>query len=119
MLFSIPRRALTLISESAHLIWTLRCAWRIGKNGDPAKIPSENEITQRWVWAINKRLRLDRILTNKRSYGKKALNVFIVESTWTLVLDETSTRTLPPDWVSDMGDLVGVGRQRRRPGRNR
>ncbi|KAH6911657.1 hypothetical protein BKA70DRAFT_1538928 [Coprinopsis sp. MPI-PUGE-AT-0042] len=108
-----------LVSEAAHLIWQLRCEWRIGKEADPSKIHADEHVQNKWLMAINRRLRHDRILTDNKAYGKKAIKPHTVESTWTMVLDEASTRTLPPDWVINMGVVVGIGRTRRLPGRNR
>ncbi|KAF6758477.1 hypothetical protein DFP72DRAFT_807848 [Ephemerocybe angulata] len=108
-----------LLSETVYAIWLNRCDWRIGKNSDPAKILPPPEVRSRLLKAVNVRLRNDRILTNNRSYGKKALNRKLVERTWYTVLDEAPSSALPPDWATNMGVLVGVGRVRRPPGRNR
>ncbi|EAU86973.2 hypothetical protein CC1G_08444 [Coprinopsis cinerea okayama7 len=109
-----------LVSEAAYLIWVLRCEWRIGKEADARMIPTAEHIRNRLLANINKRLRFDRILTNRRAYGKKALKPRLIEATWYPVLDEASRHsTLPDDWVKNKGVLVGIGRTRRPPGRNR
>ncbi|KAF5320628.1 hypothetical protein D9611_013726 [Ephemerocybe angulata] len=108
-----------LLSETVYAIRLNRCDWRIGKGSDPTKILPPPEVRNRLLRAVNVRLRNDRVLTNHRSYGKKALNRKLVERTWYTVLDEAPSSALPPDWATNMGVLVGVGRVRRPPGRNR
>ncbi|KAH6904578.1 hypothetical protein BKA70DRAFT_1373392 [Coprinopsis sp. MPI-PUGE-AT-0042] len=108
-----------LVSEATHLIWQMRCEWRIEFEGEAAKIHAEAHVRNKWLMAINRRLRYDRILTDVRSYGRKAIKPQTVEETWTTILDETLTKTLPPDWVINLGVLVGIGKAKRPPGRNR
>ena len=53
-----------LVSESAYLIWKLRCERRIklqDENNDPHP---HQEIRHRWLATINKRLTLDRLSTD-------------------------------------------------------
>ncbi|KAJ7676571.1 hypothetical protein DFH06DRAFT_976497, partial [Mycena polygramma] len=45
-----------LISESAYLIWLLRCERVISRRNDPAKYHTEVEIHNRWLRCINNRL---------------------------------------------------------------
>ena len=103
------------VSESAHLIWRLRCKWRINDEADPEKIPTEKEIRTTWLNMINRRLQLDCLLTNKHKYGKKALRPSLVEKTWWGVLRNQGN--LPENWLSTTGVIVGIGE--RPPGRNR
>ncbi|KAF6746130.1 hypothetical protein DFP72DRAFT_823459, partial [Ephemerocybe angulata] len=58
-----------IISESAHLIWCLRCEWRIGREGKLDCLHTEAEITGRWRAVVNRRLRLDWALVNKQAGG--------------------------------------------------
>ena len=74
------------VSESAHLIWRLRCKWRISDEADPDKIPTKEEVQKVWLNVINRRLRLDCLLTDKHKYGKKAIRQPLVEKTWWGVL---------------------------------
>jgi hypothetical protein len=53
-----------LVSESAHLIWKLRCERRITHNDSPVGQLAPAEIHNRWLQIINSRLTMDRILTN-------------------------------------------------------
>ncbi|KAF9542898.1 RnaseH-domain-containing protein [Agrocybe pediades] len=106
-----------LISESAHLIWTGRCTWKIEHEGRPDKIPSEQEIRTRWLQAINTRLKIDCLLTDRKRYGRKALSIQIVEKTWWGILSDQ--RNLPENWIDVYGTGVLVGIGGRPPGRNR
>ncbi|KAJ3846661.1 hypothetical protein EV368DRAFT_52472, partial [Lentinula lateritia] len=55
-----------LISESAYLIWKLRCERVIGE-----KTINITQITNQWRWSIESRLNLDCLLTSKKfSAGK-------------------------------------------------
>jgi ribonuclease HI len=104
-----PRPALArlykiLMTESAHVIWKLRCDSVIGREGTP---PSTHEVHNRWVKVMNERLEIDVNLTNKLKYGKQhALSPALVLDTWCgTLLDED---TLPDDWLREPGVLVGI-----------
>ncbi|KAF9552321.1 hypothetical protein CPC08DRAFT_738189 [Agrocybe pediades] len=107
-----PSRLLKiLVSESAHLAWKIRWEWTMEHNGDPQKILSESEVRRRWERAINARLLLDMLQTNRTKYDHRAISPQLVEATWWDVL-------LDDDWIiTKSGVLVGTGR--RPPGRNR
>ena len=105
-----------IMSESAFLIWKLRCERRISNEDDPEKLHSETEIHNRWVAAINSRLNLDKLMTNHKKYGKKALKERAVVQTWTKTLYDE--KNLLDNWLQQSGVLVGI-RARRPPGRNR
>ncbi|KAF9058415.1 hypothetical protein BDP27DRAFT_1241297, partial [Rhodocollybia butyracea] len=91
-----------IVSESAHLIWKLRNARVI--NGTPN--PSAQEVTNRWLFTINSRLNLDRLLTNSKKFGGKALSCALVTKTWQNILDGQDS--LPEDWCKRAGVLVGI-----------
>lgn len=93
-----------LITESAHLIWKLRCERVIQREGDPRKWHTLPEIQNRWYSAINGRLVFDQAMT-KPSFGPKALKRGTVLRTWQGVLQDEDN--LPPDWVGGPGVLVG------------
>ncbi|KAK1216048.1 hypothetical protein PQX77_021325 [Marasmius sp. AFHP31] len=92
-----------LISESAHLIWRLRCERVIGNDNRPFK---PEEVRARWENTINDRIRLDRLLMNKKRYANKALSERAVENTWKRTLKNEGD--LPTDWVRQAGVLVGI-----------
>jgi ribonuclease HI len=101
-----------LMSESAHLIWILRCERRIRDEDH-----SERAIYNRWDRKINDRMRVDCLLTNEYLFEKKALKTKKVYDTWTKY--STSTTDLRRDWCRQPGVLVGkdlgrpAGRTRR------
>ena len=89
-----------LLSESAHLIWVLRCERVIqGTNH------SVNAIINRWTNKINHRLTLDRFIATK--WNRKPITQKLVENTWTPSLLQT-TPDLPQDWITNSEVLVGI-----------
>ncbi|KAG1779306.1 hypothetical protein EV702DRAFT_966434 [Suillus placidus] len=95
-----------LISESAHMIWKLRCEQVIKFNDEGDKLHSEMEIHNQWVATINKRLKFDRLLTDASRYGKHVLRENLVLRTWSGVLMDEDNR--PNNWVQQAGVLVGI-----------
>ncbi|KAJ6552871.1 hypothetical protein B0H19DRAFT_949185, partial [Mycena capillaripes] len=98
-----------LMSESARLIWLLRCERVLQHNG---KHPTEAEIHNRLVATINRKLQEDCEKTNRYKYEKKALPVKTVLRTWAGVLHEEDK--LPDDWSGGAGVLVGIQPRRQR-----
>ncbi|KAG1798240.1 RnaseH-domain-containing protein [Suillus plorans] len=88
-----------LISESAYLIWILRCDRTI--NGAS---PTVQAITKHWTTTINKRLQIDRITAKKidrtPSFEK------LVTATWKKVI--TSDKPIPKNWATALKVLVGI-----------
>ncbi|KAJ7722913.1 hypothetical protein B0H14DRAFT_3098393 [Mycena olivaceomarginata] len=99
-----------LISETAHLIWKLRCLRVIERGSDPAKYFSEAEIHNRWLACINARLRSDIILTDRNKFGNRALNFKEVLNTWKGVIVQSQRS-------GQSRVLVGIA-PLRPPGRN-
>ena len=87
-----------LLTESAHLIWVLRCERVIQE-----KTHELTEIMARWTKNINKRLTDDRIIATVIKRDKTTISK--VRSTWENVLKKTWT--LPNDWVQNREVLVG------------
>ena len=87
-----------LISESAHLIWVLRCDRVINDNPH-----TPEEIKSRWLKAINSRLTDDKIIATKTQRGKVTRK--LVESTWHKALQKYST--IPRNWIHIREVLVG------------
>ncbi|KJA22319.1 hypothetical protein HYPSUDRAFT_186477 [Hypholoma sublateritium FD-334 SS-4] len=117
-----PNKALNrlytiIMTESLYLIWIIRCEWIIENMGDPDKILSEQEITRKWMHRINRRLRLDQIMSTKQQYKWKKVSRKLVLETWQGVLN--NEENLPTDWTQIRGVLVGTGVGMRPPGRNR
>jgi ribonuclease HI len=93
-----------LVSETAYLIWKMRNERRIRDNdGAPATTPTT---IKRWSNTINKRLTIDRFLTDSKRFGKRALNEKLVKATWTYCLKDEDT--LPSNWPYIKGVLVGI-----------
>jgi hypothetical protein len=105
-----------LMSESAHLIWKIRCEWRINREGSPTRMYTIDEIEATWERAMNRRLQLEHLMTDTTRYGKKALKAKLVEKTWWGVL--RNQENLPEDWLK-MGAEVLVGRGRHTSQHNR
>ncbi|KII84387.1 hypothetical protein PLICRDRAFT_74436, partial [Plicaturopsis crispa FD-325 SS-3] len=92
-----------IMSESAHLIWRIRCERRISREDDPQQYHSKAEIHNRWLHAINTRLTLDRAMTDRKKYGNKALPSQMVLNTWSGTL--MNEDALPDDWIRQTGVL--------------
>lgn len=68
-----------LLTESAHLIWKTRCTQTIEwKN---LKTHTPTQVHNKWLYTINKKLKTDKILTNKAN-GIKALDKTLILDTW-------------------------------------
>jgi hypothetical protein len=88
-----------MVSESAHLIWAIRCDSTI--NGT---VFTQETITKRWTTNLNKRLQLDRITARKINRTQTFLQ--LVTSTWKEII--TSDDTLPKNWAIALEVLVGI-----------
>ncbi|KIY52034.1 hypothetical protein FISHEDRAFT_35985 [Fistulina hepatica ATCC 64428] len=111
------RLFLIIISETAHLIWRLRCERRIRFEDNQAKWHSNVEIHNRWLTGINNRLALDRVMTNRLKYGRKALDPKKILKTWGGTLKKE--KNLPDDWIVGPEVLVDISAKKRPRGRNR
>ena len=89
-----------LISESAHLIWVLRCERVIQEHSHTA-----NETYHRWLRAINTRLTDDKIIATRIKRDEKSERK--VRNTWEHVLRKQED--LPDDWITSREVLVGRG----------
>ncbi|KAJ3757153.1 RNase H-domain-containing protein [Lentinula raphanica] len=90
-----------VISESAHLIWKIRCERVIkGRNA-----PSHEEITRRWKKSIEARLELDHLMITTQ-FRKRCLSRGLVKRTWKDVISDEDN--LPDEWMGEAGVLVGI-----------
>ena len=90
-----------LISESAHLIWVLRCDRVINDASH-----HDNEIKARWYKAINTRLTDDQIIATKIKRTKGLTN--LVVNTWEQVIKRYED--VPNEWLHSSSEvLVGIG----------
>ena len=94
-----------IISESAHLIWRLRCERVIGHSEDRDWQHAAKEIRARWLAMMNSRLRHD-IEGTKKKYGRLALRKNLVLQTWERMIGDKAN--LPKDWTSVRRVLVGI-----------
>ena len=96
-----PSRLLRiLISESAHLIWVLRCEHSIqGVNH------SVDGIKTRWHNKITQRLNLDHHMATR--YNRKPITKKLVQDTWQTALIERLP-SLEEDWITNPEVLVGI-----------
>ncbi|TFY69397.1 hypothetical protein EVJ58_g437 [Rhodofomes roseus] len=106
-----------IMTESAYLIWKLRCERVIGGAENPNQpLATTKEIEGRWIHAINDRLAVDCQMTNSNRYGKKAIRQSLVERTWGGILK--NEEELPPHWARGRTEvLVGIERSDRGRGR--
>ena len=71
-----------IVSETAYLIRKMRKE-RIIRDGDsPEGDSTESETVNRWAYALNKRLTIDRALTNSLGFGRSLINEKLVKRTW-------------------------------------
>ncbi|KAJ6493944.1 hypothetical protein C8R47DRAFT_1176477 [Mycena vitilis] len=101
---SVNRLFRILISESAYLIWKLRCERVIGRDGEAH---SAAEIHNRWVHTLNDRLEIDRFMACDLSYqGRQKILPAVVLRTWSrTLLDEGN---LTHHWLREPKVLVGI-----------
>jgi len=92
------------MSESMYVIWKLRCERAIAWCDDPTRVHSPHEIHNKWLQAINTRLRMDSVQTNKKIFKKKLLEAKIVLQTWKKYLRDDLHETR--NWRGKTGVLV-------------
>ena len=105
-----------VVSESMYMIWKLRCERAISWGNDPTKVHPPHEIHNKWLQAINARLRTDSVRTNVKIFKKKSLDTKVVLRTWEKCLKDNLHKV--KNWCGKTGVLVGIV-PRRPPGRNR
>ncbi|KZV82870.1 hypothetical protein EXIGLDRAFT_626427 [Exidia glandulosa HHB12029] len=82
-----PTRLLKIIvSEAAFLIWKIWCERVIQHGNDIDKAPSESEINNRFQAAIQKRLKINTMLTSRRKFKQRAVPIKTLRKTWEQVL---------------------------------
>ncbi|KAH9850520.1 hypothetical protein C2E23DRAFT_735008 [Lenzites betulinus] len=101
---SRTRLARIVLSETAHMVWKMRCERVIGWDGEQERTHPEALIRNKWYAAINERLRLDIERTKKR-WKKRRIPPTTVLETWRGTLHDE--KSLPEDWTGTSGVLVG------------
>ena len=94
-----------IVSETAYLIWKMRNERRIRDNDGP-DTATEQEIRNRWMNTINRRLTINRTLTDVRRFRKKAMDEKMIRATWSGCLKNEDY--LPQSWPTNKGVLVGI-----------
>ncbi|KAH9910803.1 uncharacterized protein BXZ73DRAFT_57709 [Epithele typhae] len=102
---TLERRWTILATESAHLIWKLRCERVIGRENEPF---SEIEVRNRWYATLDRRLDLERRYAALTEGRKRAKRLHAVEAIWAPLIQDDED--LPPNWVEKCGVLVGICR---------
>ena len=87
-----------LLTESAYLIWTLRCEQVIQE-----KDLADGEIRTRWYRAINERLTIDKVTATKIKRSDNYTK--LIEDTWELALRKE--KETPVNWMHCREVLVG------------
>jgi hypothetical protein len=90
-----------LISESAHLIWVLRCERAI-----QSKSHTVSEIQSRWLQAINARLREDKLTAARIKHDKNY--TALIASTWEPILSWDSDLPITSNSILNCEVLVGM-----------
>ncbi len=93
-----------VVTESAYLIWKIRCERTIDRKETPERWHSRKEAREKWYYTLNKRLMLDRTLTSNR-FGRKAVSAEAVTKTWEGILNVE--RNEQEHWLKLKGVLVG------------
>ncbi|KAI0044499.1 ribonuclease H-like protein [Auriscalpium vulgare] len=88
-----------LVSETARLIWVLRCDRAI--NGT---IVSAHSAARRWHNKITERLITDRIVATRKN--RRSTTIGLMQATWKGTLENEDD--LPPDWAEIKEVLVGI-----------
>lgn len=99
------RLARLVLSETAYLIWVLRCERVVGNRAPLAGRLEHDFVERRWMRMVSNRFQLDRTLTNKRVAAQRAVPHTAVLATWEKTLHEE--HDLPTDWIMEPGVLVG------------
>ncbi|KAI0667424.1 ribonuclease H-like protein [Trametes maxima] len=100
----ITRITRMCITETAYLVWVLRCERVVGteRNGREHGV---EETRSRWLAVINKRLQMDQAMTRGWIAGNKRILALKVLETWSGLLEDESN--LKKNWIGTPGVLVG------------
>ena len=99
-----------LISESAFLIWRLRCERVIQHADNAAWAHSPESVARSWKLCMERRLRID-ILCSRRTLGISSVSPERVLSTWHRVIEDELGLHHSGDWTLAYGVLVGISRR--------
>ncbi|KIJ37164.1 hypothetical protein M422DRAFT_134084, partial [Sphaerobolus stellatus SS14] len=71
-----------IVSESAYLIWKIRCEWRIQQQCNPELRITDHEVKNRWRKLMSTRIHMDILCSDTTRYKKKATQFSVVQRTW-------------------------------------
>ncbi|EJD48160.1 hypothetical protein AURDEDRAFT_61167 [Auricularia subglabra TFB-10046 SS5] len=108
---AVERSLRIVVSESAFMIWKIRCEKTIAHADDPDWQLSAEAIHGRWNKMLSVRYHRDLKLTNKSRYGRRALDRDLVNWTWRDLADPIATGFTAMKY----GLGVLVGREGREP----
>ncbi|KAI0089041.1 hypothetical protein BDY19DRAFT_889612, partial [Irpex rosettiformis] len=94
-----------IITESAYLIWKIRCERVIEKGTDQGNWHSEREISERWRAMLRRRMSFDFAMTHPKLPKSKRLDPALVKETWSNVRMNLSA--INPRVFHSPGVLVG------------
>ncbi|KAH9852906.1 hypothetical protein C2E23DRAFT_729714 [Lenzites betulinus] len=94
-----------VLSETAFLVWKVRCERVIEWDGDDGRVHAEKQLQRVWKNVINERIRLDAARTNK-AWKRRRIPPRVVLDTWAGTLHDEAS--LPEDWTGTPGVLVGT-----------
>ena len=96
-----------LITESAHLIWRLRCERVIGHDEDTNWEHTAKAVAAKWRRVMDSRLRQDVTATSPR-FGRLAVDAKLVRDTWRDLVPTQKSASAQGQWTRSI-DRVLVG----------
>ena len=96
-----------LVSESAFLIWRLRCERVIQHADTPSWTHATHKIRQLWLSTMNRRLHIDLLRCGNR-LGRPSISRIRVLQTWHGVLEDERGLHPDGDWTRTNRVLVGI-----------
>ena len=99
-----------------YMIWKICCERAITWGNDTTKVHTKYEIHNKWLQAINTRLKIDSLNTNTKIFKKKSIEPKTILQTWKNCLKDNMNDT--KNWCGKSGVLVGIALLRP-PGQNR
>ncbi|KAG6808532.1 hypothetical protein H0H92_003820 [Tricholoma furcatifolium] len=94
------------VSESARLIWKIRCEWRISRDSDPTRRLGPEEIRAKWRFTMYRRIRLDCLATKPtKSRSEIPIEARLVQDTWQNILKEDTEPHKAWKFIEDYSSL--------------
>ncbi|EJD36957.1 hypothetical protein AURDEDRAFT_73721 [Auricularia subglabra TFB-10046 SS5] len=103
----VERAFRIVVSESAFLVWKIRCEKRIQHAEDPDWQLPEEAARERWTAVIKKRMAQDKTLSDKKRFRKQYVANWLVEDTWLDLRNPANYNRYRIPRVP--GVLVGIG----------